>query len=228
MVTTPVLIPLFRIAAFACAGAASLLVVMLLLPWPFEFGFPGIDVLSGARSLSSGEMIEYREAMAIQYAIDSVFIACWIIAWVAICAGLLSVNRTLGGVALVLGLIGPLLDITENAVIGYLLTGIENGAAGDPDTIAQWAMVRQASYLIPFMASLVLVAGLWLGRMIRAWILFVWAGVTGLAIVGIYLPVIGWMSDMWWLLLFLGGLTLTLPVALSSSTSSMPQNDTPV
>lgn len=199
-----------QISTGACVIACGLLIAMLVAPWSFDFGFPGSEVLTGERVLTTAQLVRYHDALAFQYALDTLFIACWLAAWIALSVVVFRTDRALGALALILGLPGPLLDIGENAIVWYQLLVIENSLPADLHIHLFWQIVRQSSYLLPFIAAPVLLIGLWRSHMLNTSILWLALTATAIAICGVYLTQIAWMADLWWLLFFLTGALLSI------------------
>jgi hypothetical protein len=184
----------------ANALAFILLIVMIALPWPFDFAFPGISVLSGDTVLPAKEFAIYLQAMQMNYAVDEIFIICWIIGWSALC---MQIGGHLKFILLLLGLAGPTLDFTENSYIWQMISMLERGQSANAQLMASWRAIQHLSYIIPFSVSFLLLCGLYIQQTVGIALLLAGGLATAIAIFGLYLPALEIATYLWWLLFFL-------------------------
>jgi len=64
--------------------AVTTLIMMALLPWPFEFTFPGEGVLIGRVELTSATFEQYVASLQRHLVVDTIFIIGWIVGWVGL------------------------------------------------------------------------------------------------------------------------------------------------
>jgi hypothetical protein len=195
-----------RLLLIVCLGASvlafTLLIIMMILPWPFDFAFPGVGVLGGSIVLTEAEFSKYLEVMQLNYAVDEVFIVCWIIGWSTLS---LQISRSLKvtPVLLILGLLGPVLDLTENSHVWQMISLIESGQVVNPELLASWGAIQHLSYIIPFSVSLLLLCLFFTQGTIKTGLLMASIVITLIAIFGLYLPALEVASYVWWLFFFL-------------------------
>jgi hypothetical protein len=191
-----------QVGIFSSILAFSLLLVMLILPWPFDFSFPGVAVLRGLEHLSESEFNIYLQSLRLSYSIDEVFITSWIISCSILCLRM-NIDKYFRHFLLLLGLIGPLLDLAENGLFWAMMEVFQNETIVAEDNIAQWMLTRHLSYIIPFVFAMLMISTFYIQGAIGPLLLIVSLLVSSLSIVGLYLPSFEIVSSLWWLLFFI-------------------------
>lgn len=192
----------YKISAVGAVLSVLLIIVLAALPWPFEFQFPGDAVLAGAVSLSAQEIVAFKESFRLFLFVDSLFVVCWVTAWVGI--GMIARRRdsSLGTVVLVVGLMAPILDFTENEMLHAAVQSFTVGQTTDPLYLMVWHVVRQLSYLLTYSAGAVAGVAVWnSGRWGRA------LSVVGLigfapALAGLFYSDLFVLSNLWYVVWF--------------------------
>ncbi len=193
---------LIRAGAIGATVASLLIVCLAFTPWPFDFAMPGDPVIAGEIALSAPEAAAFKTSVGILFSIDDVFLLGWVIAWIGLAALLRKEHAEISKLTLVIGLAGALLDFSENAIMWSLTQGIAAGAAPAIGWGIGWRVVRHLSYLLPYVAAVIAMIGLWadggFGRI---------AAIIALvallpAIVGLYVPAIEIVSSVWYLVWF--------------------------
>lgn len=146
------------VAMLGSASAFALLLVLISMPWPYAFAFPGDAVLTGEAALPRDQVAGLAQSVRFILDIDTVYILAWIAAWIGISCFAARHNATFGLAALIVGLSAPALDLLENHMILSLLNDHLQGALVDLDRLLLWKAIRGLSYLLTFLAA-ILVAG---------------------------------------------------------------------
>lgn len=200
-----------QIGAAGATVSALVLLSMAFISLPVGIEYPGLPVLTGAVSLSVSDSAGYLSGMRTLFALDGVFLLGWILAWTGLSELVRGVDRTRAFLVLSFGLVGALMDFGEN---GILLGAMDRLVAGVPATgnwIIAWKVVQHLSYWLPFAGALLAAVPLrrfgLLGRIasLVGSILLLPAGV------GLYLPILSLVPNVWFLAWFacLAGLLWT-------------------
>jgi hypothetical protein len=191
-----------RIGAIGAAVSVLMLVAIAVIVAPFGFADPTEEILAGHEGLSPTRFDQYIAVLPALYAIDSIFIVGWIVGWVGVAALVRTRNEWLGKVALVIGLIGPILDFTENEIAWALVDGYRQGISVPVGWFMGWRVIRQLSYLIPYAAATVVAVGLWSQKPLERMVTGVGTVLVAIAIVGVYVPALSLVAYLWWLVWF--------------------------
>jgi hypothetical protein len=70
-------------------------------------------------------------------------------------------NQFLGNIILVFGMVGPILDFSENEISRALISLCQPGAQVPIDWLVGWRVIRQLSFLIPYTVAILVGVGLW-------------------------------------------------------------------
>ncbi|MBN1120702.1 MAG: hypothetical protein JXJ17_06460 [Anaerolineae bacterium] len=193
---------IIRAGAIGAIVASLLLIGMTFVPWPFDFAMPGDAVIAGEIALSAPEAAAFKTSVGILFSIDDIFLLGWVIAWIGLAALLKKEHEKIAQLTLVVGLVGALLDFSENAIMWSLTQGIAAGVVPATGWGIAWRVVRHLSYLLPYVAAVIAMIGLWaeggLGRI--AAIIALVALIP--AIVGLYVPALEIVSSVWYLVWF--------------------------
>ncbi len=101
-----------RLQSIGAALVVLLLVAMFFVQLPQGLAYPGLEILRGDLTLPSPQQAAYLHAMQIIFALDGIFLAAQLLAWTGI-AQVLRTRAVLPAIlALILGLIGVLMDLT--------------------------------------------------------------------------------------------------------------------
>ncbi|MBN1429462.1 MAG: hypothetical protein JXB07_13900 [Anaerolineae bacterium] len=184
---------ILRIGAIGSAIATLTFVAIALLLWPFGWAVPGNDLLSGQPHLYSGS----PDILRIYFVIDSLLIMGWLAGWIGISMVIRARNAPMGTIALMLGLIGPLLDLAENGMVWMLLESPQ-GVSTPVGWYLAWQLIRHLSYLISYAAAVVVAMGLWSRKPLDRVMCGIGTAGVVLAITGIYVPAMALISDLWW------------------------------
>ncbi len=109
--------PLLRLGAVGAALSTLLLVAMAFTAQPAGMDYPGLEALTGQRTLSAADLQAYLGGIRLLFALDGLFLAGWILAWVGIGELVRSRQPLLGWLTLIFGLLGALFDFGENSLI---------------------------------------------------------------------------------------------------------------
>jgi hypothetical protein len=194
----------FRLTSIASFLTVALLVVLGLIPWPFDFEFPGEAVLTGSLALSPTIFAQYLSRLHLMYAIDNLLITSWFIAWIGLGKLVRKRNKLMGNIVLVLGLIGPLLDFTENEFVWAMLAGIQSGLTPPINWFLAWTLIRRLSYVLPFVAGTVAALSYWSNRRSERIICLTGLALTAIAMVCLFIPALSLVPNLWWLFWFAG------------------------
>lgn len=114
---------LLRLGVFGAALSTALLLTMAFVNLPGGLFYPGLPALTGSLPLSPAEQTAYLTGMRLLFALDGLFLAGWVLAWVGIGELVRARQPLLGRLTLLFGLSGALCDFSENSLIwGALLT----------------------------------------------------------------------------------------------------------
>ncbi|MCP4542173.1 MAG: hypothetical protein GY832_34050 [Chloroflexi bacterium] len=192
-----------RIGAIGAAVSVLMLVAIAVIVAPFGFADPTEEILTGQEGLSSTKFDRYIAILPALYAIDSIFIVGWIVGWVGVAALVRTRNELLGRVALAIGLIGPILDFTENEIAWALIDSYRQGISVPVGWYLGWRVVRQLSYLIPYAAATVAAVGLWSQKSLDRVVTGVGTVLVAVAIMGAYVSALSLVAYLWWLVWFI-------------------------
>lgn len=193
-----------RYGAVGAAVSALLLIGMAFVRLPAGLEYPGLPALTGSVLLSPGDSNAFLDGLRTLFALDSLFLLGWILAWIGL-ADL--VGRRSDGVkatvVLVLGLAGALMDFGENGIILGAMGNLASGSAATGNWTIAWKAVQHLSYALPFagaLSSSVHLWGLGLPGKVTAF-----AGTVLLipAAAGLYIPALSLVSNLWFLVWFL-------------------------
>ena len=180
--------------------AVAILMFCLLgaISWSLDFADPVEAILTGQVPPTSEAFSHYTNILPAYYAIDSALIIGWLVGWIGVAVLVRERNRWLGGIVLVLGLAGPLLDFLENE-ISWALIGVSQRSIPVPvGWLIGWQVVRQLSYLLPFSVAVLAGAGLWGQKTLAR----VTAGIgtvgVAVALAGLYIPDLWMATQLWW------------------------------
>ncbi|MCP4153205.1 MAG: hypothetical protein GY757_36075 [bacterium] len=108
----------------------------------------------------------------------------------------------LGNVVLIIGLIGPLLDFTENEISWALLMAFHGGETISPGSLILWNIIRNLSYLPPLAAAALAAMALWSKKPLDRVMTVIGTVFTLLAVPGLYVSTLYPLTFLWYLLWF--------------------------
>ncbi len=185
--------------AIASFIAFSLLLIMFFT-WPLtEFSL--YDVILENVKLSDTEKNEVITSIGVNYALDTIFIFCWIASWLGLYLYFKSQNIKFVGIYFGLSLLGALLDLSENSISFSLLVG---NFDNPKNFLLLHAFVRDISYWLPMLASFLLVINLPKQKGLSI-LMLKFIGIIGVlfAILGMYIQFFSSIPDYWFALWFL-------------------------
>jgi len=179
-----------------------MLLVMAFVPWPFEFEYPGIQVLAGEITLSPEGLNRYVTALQALFIVDGIFLIGWIIAWLGIAALVGTRARLLGSLTLVLGLAGAFFDFTENGIVWALVQGLRLNLSPQPGWLIAWQAIQHLSFWLPYAAAAVAALGLWSRKPLDRVVAVAGTLLVVLAAPGLYVPSLSLLASLWFLIWF--------------------------
>jgi hypothetical protein len=191
---------ILRIGAIGSAAATLMLMILAVLLWPFGWAIPGEEFLAGQPQVYAGSL----DVLRIYFTVDSVLILGWLVGWIGISMVVRSRHPLIGTTALILGIVGPMLDFAENEMVWVLFEG-HLGPSMPAGWYLSWRVVNHLSYLIPYAASMVVAMGLWSRRPLDRVMCIIGTAGAVLATTGLYLPAMSLIADAWWLAWFACG-----------------------
>lgn len=191
-----------RVGAIGSMLATLSLVAMLFISWPFDFSFPGEQFLTGNISLSQSDLAQYVKIIRVYFALDSLFILAWIVAWLGFTFLIRPRSNILSNIALMLGLIGAFLDFTENEILWALVQGRQWDVPPQIGWLTVWSVTRQLSYWIAFTAATIIAICLWNQKTLDRIMSLIGTLFVALAALGMYIPNLSAISGIWWLVWF--------------------------
>jgi hypothetical protein len=193
---------IIRAGAIGATVASVLIIILAFTPWPFDFAMPGDPVIAGDIMLTTIEAAAFKNSVGTLFTLDGMFLLGWVAAWIGLAALLREKHAELSKLTLIIGLAGALLDFTENAIMWALVQGIAGGTAPPIGWGIAWRVIRHLSYLLPFIAAVIAMIGLWAdGGFGRIAAIIALAAMLP-AIAGLYVPAIEIVSSVWFLVWF--------------------------
>ena len=182
-----------RICAIGAGISLLMLIVMVCLVKILHF-VSASDIVQNGIPMDiafQGKLIDHTRILT---SIDVVFIIGWILSMIGIATLVRTRSKVLGDVALVIGLIAPLLDFTENEI---LLAMVQYMRYNDTLKVV-WIIIRQFSYLVAFAAAAVIFVGLWSEK--KQDRIMCMAGTIPMipAIFGLYIPWLFFLVIFWY------------------------------
>lgn len=185
-------------------GIASLIALLLLIvmfnTWPLtEYSLN--DIILGTVQLTPTEKVNIIDAIGLNYAIDTIFIFCWIASWLGLFLYFKSINTPFVKICLVLSIIGALLDITENSIIFTLLIGNYKNVE---TPLLIHSIIRDISYWLPMVASFLLAIIIPFQNRISNTLIKI-TGTFGvlLAVLGMFVRSLSFIPNYWFVLWFI-------------------------
>lgn len=196
---------IYRICAVGAAVAVLMLVMMALFR---DSTISVVDLVAGGKSPGTAELNRAMTYMRTQLAMDVIFIAAWIIGWIGLSLLVRTRNKVIGNVGLIVGLIAPLLDFTENEILWALLQNAPTNSVPQTGWFTAWQVVAQLSYLLTFIGAMIIAIGLWSKHWLDRSMTIIGTFCAALALVGIYIPAISLLPYIWYIVWFAGAALL--------------------
>lgn len=193
---------ILRFGALGAAVAFLMLIALAAVVAPIDFVDPAETILLAQLRPVAADLDRYIAVLPTLYAVDSIFIIGWIVGWLGVAALVRSRNVVLGVVALVLGLIGPVLDFVENGIAWTLIEGHRQGLPVPVAWYLAWSVARHLSLVIPYAAAAVAGVGLWSRKPLDMTVTGVGTVLAVVAIIGTYVPALASISMLWWFIWF--------------------------
>lgn len=194
---------LLRLGAWGAALSTLLLPVMAFISLPGGMLHPGLPALTGSLQLSPAEQNGYLAGMRLLFVLDGFFLAGWLAAWVGLFHLVSERLPLLGWLTLAFGLAGALFDFSENSLIWGALQIFQAGQVMPTGWVIAWKAVQHLSYWLPFLGALFAAPALWWGQWLEKAAALVGSALLVPAVVGLYLPNLMLLPDLWFLLWFL-------------------------
>jgi hypothetical protein len=214
-----------RIGAIGAAAVVVTFIGIAIVMLPLNWEVPGDKVLTGQLTPTSADFDQYLSITSICYVLDSVLIVGWIVSWVGIAILIQPRNKMVGNTTLVLGLIGAVLDLSENSLVWALLEGLQKGVPAPEGSwyYLTWMVIRQLSYLVTFAASAIAAMGLWSPKPLDRVMSGIGTLLALIALAGLFIPALSLLPNIWWMVWFGCGSLL-----LWRRAEELAQNDKPV
>ncbi len=193
---------LLRLGAFGAALSTALLLTMAFVNLPGGLFYPGLPALTGSLPLSPAEQTAYLSGMRLLFALDGLFLAGWVLAWVGIGELVRARQPLLGRLTLLFGLSGALFDFSENSLIWGVLQTYPAGQFMSADWVIAWKAVQHLSYWLPFLAAALTVPALWQGKWAEKAAALTASLLLMPAVIGLYFPDLILLPNLWFLLWF--------------------------
>ncbi len=193
---------IFRFGALGAALSFLMLIALAVVVAPIDFVDPAEVILLAQLQPVATDVNRYIAVLPTLYAVDSIFIIGWIVGWLGVAALVHTRNAVLGVVALVVGLIGPILDFVENGIAWALIEGHRQGLPVPVDWYLAWSVARHLSYVIPYAAVAVAGVGLWSRKPLDMTVTGVGTVLVVVPIVGTYVSALASISMLWWFIWF--------------------------
>lgn len=98
-------------------------------------------VLSGSTPLTAERLTAFRDYLAGNFAIDSMYLFGSAAMWLGLASAIAEEHRFFGRIVIVLGLAGALADFCENEMRWAALSALQSGAPLSRDYVAGWQVV---------------------------------------------------------------------------------------
>lgn len=193
-----------RIGSCGAIVATIMLIIMVMLPWPFDFSFPGEEIITGKKILNTIEFVRYLNLLEIYYMVDTFFIIGWIMSWIGISTLIYSRVEIIGIIVLGFGLLGALFDFTENEIFLSLLKNYQFNTFTQPVWLVAWNIIRKLSYLLPFSGAAMAAMGLWSNKFLDRMMSLIGTIYTVIAVSGLYINALYPLTYLWFLFWFIG------------------------
>lgn len=193
---------LLRLGALGATLSTLLLLAMAFVSLPAGMFYPGLEALTRGLLLSSADQSAYLTGMRLLFALDGLFLAGWILAWVGIGELVRARQPLLGWLTLGFGLAGALFDFSENSLIWGALQTFQNGQMMTPGWVIGWKAVQHLSYWLPFLAAALAAPALWQGKWMEKAAALTASLLLLPAVVGLYFPGLILLPNLWFLLWF--------------------------
>lgn len=188
----------YRLLAYSAAGSTLLLLSMFFVRLPANMSYPGLELLLGDLTLSNNEVSSYFRAMQILFVLDGLFLAAQTITWAGFCQLIQPRNPLFSQLALLFGLLGVIMDLSENSIIWAGILNLQTGHLLVNGWGIAWKTLQHLSYIFAMIAAAIAGISLWSHK---PWERVI--GLTGIlfssfAIAGLYLPEISFLADLWY------------------------------
>lgn len=212
-----------RISQMGVIGAvvATLTLVSLaFISFPQGLEYPGVPILTGQLTLSETELSSYLSTLGFQYILDSLLLLGWITSWAAVGAVVYKRCPFLGVLTLIFGLLGACLDFSENAIIWGVVQRLRIGLPLNGDWLGAWKTIQNLSYWLPFTGAVFAAAGLWNKHWQNRVMALVGTLGIATAAVGMYIPSLFLLPNVWFLLWFVGSGLLLIRYAFKKKSKN--------
>ncbi len=193
---------ILKIGAIGAGVSTLTLILMAFVSFPHAMEYPGVPALIGELTLSHGELNAYISSMRILFILDGIFLLGWFVSWMALAEVVRSRSRILGILTLIFGLAGAFFDFGENSIIWGVIQNLEAGRPLTSGWVVAWTSVRHMSYWLPFIGAIFASFGLWSEKRIDRITAFVGSGLVLVAAVGLYIPSLSLLANIWFLFWF--------------------------
>jgi hypothetical protein len=191
-----------RLQSCGAALVVLLLIAMYFVQLPEGLAYPGLEILRGDRAQPAAQQAAYLHAMQILFALDGVFLAAQVLAWTGIAQVVRARAALPGMLALILGLSGVMMDLTENSIIWAALNSLQAGHLPASEWLIAWKTIHHLSYLLPMLAAVTAGSALWGPRTSERLACLVGLLFSALALCGLYLPELAPLADVWYIAWF--------------------------
>ncbi|MCX6068580.1 MAG: hypothetical protein NT121_23010 [Chloroflexi bacterium] len=191
-----------RFQAVSAALVSLLLIAMFFVQLPKGMNYPGLEVLRGDWSLSPAQSTDYLNGMQMIFALDGLFLAVQILAWVGIAEVVRFRSPISGRLVLIFGLCGAVLDLAENSTIWAALESLQAGHLPGTGWLIAWKTLQHLSYLFPMIGAIMAGSNLWGSRPFERLVCLVGMLFSAVAIVGLYQASLSFAPDLWYLAWF--------------------------
>ena len=193
-----------RVGAVAAGLSALMLVLMALVAFPNGEFYPAVSVLAGAPAPAADVLMEYQRALGLLFTLDGVFLAGWLLAWIGLYRVIRKRHLVYAVLSLGFGLAGAVLDFGENSLIWGAAGSLAAGQTLAPGWLQTWKAVQHLSYWFPYIAAVFAALSVWSGRALDRIISLIGTVLVVAAAAGLYFPAFSLVSNVWFLVWFVG------------------------
>ena len=193
---------LMRIGAIGAGVSVVMLILMAFIALPAGMSYPGLEALTGKLVLSASEKAAYISGMQTLYILDGIFLAGWVVAWIGLAELVKSRWRVFGLLSLTFGLAGAMFVFSENSIIWGVLQSYQLGVLSGSAWVIPWKAVQHMSYWLPFIGAILAACGLWSEKSLDRITVIIGSVFVAAAAVGLYLPGLSLLSNLWFLIWF--------------------------
>jgi len=193
---------LLRVGAIGAGVSVVMLVLMAFIVLPAGMSYPGLEALTGKLVLSTSEKSAYLSGMQTLYILDGIFLTGWVVAWIGLAELVRSRWRLFGLLSLTFGLAGAMFDFSENSIIWGVLQSYQLGVLSGSAWVIPWKAVQHMSYWLPFIGAILAACGLWSEKNLDRVTVIVGSVFVAAAAIGLYLPGLSLLSNLWFLIWF--------------------------